>query len=65
MKLKYNLKIYAKYTKSSANTWASMLSGGKTPQWLKHRGIKCDVIMQKIEKILENPVMFCKKPLLR
>ena len=65
MKLKYNLKISAKYIKSSANTSADMLFRGKTPKWLKHRGIKCDVIMQKIEKIFENPVMFWKKALLR
>ena len=63
IKLKYNLKVSIYYIESSKNTSADWLSRGKTPRWLAVRGIKCDVVMEKIDRILENPIKFWKKTL--
>ena len=63
IKLRYNLKISVFYIKSSANTSADMLSRGKTPKWLKNRGIKYDVSINYIDKILLKPIKFWKNAL--
>ena len=63
MKLKYNLKVSVAYIRSSANTSADLLSRGKTPQWLKKWGIRHKVIVEKIDEILMNPIIFWKNAL--
>ena len=63
MKLKYNLKVSVMYIKSSANTSADMLSRGKTPRWLRNRGVRYTVDISKIEKILSDPITFWRKAL--
>ena len=60
IKLRYNLKVSVFYIKSSANTSADMLSRGTTPRWLKNHGIKYDVTINYIDKILLNPIRFWK-----
>ena len=65
LKLKYNLKVSVRYIKSSANTSADMLSRGKTPRWLKKRGVKYKTVMGRVERILKNPIIFWKKALSR
>ena len=51
------------YIKSSANTSADMLSRGVTPRWLKNPGIKYDVSINYIDKILLEPIKFWKNAL--
>ena len=63
IKLKYNLKVSLFYIKSSANTSADMLSRGVTPRWLKNPGIKYDVSINYIDKILLEPIKFWKNAL--
>ena len=63
MKLRYNLKVSVFYIKSSANTSADTLSRGETPKWLKNRGIKYNVSINDIDKILLNPIKFWKNAL--
>ena len=63
MKLKYDLKVSVFFIKSSSNTTADLLSRGKTPHWLKNRGVRCTVKIKNIEKILTNPISFWKTAL--
>ena len=63
MKLKYNLKVSVAYIRSSANTSADLLSRGKTPRWLKKRGIRHKISLEKIDEILLNPIIFWKNAL--
>ena len=63
LKLKYNLKVSVSYIKSSANTSADMLSRGKIPRWLKTRDTRYNVPLNKIEKMIVNPIAFWKKAL--
>ena len=63
IKLRYNLKISVFYIKSSANTSADMLSRGITPKCLKNRGVKYDVTINYIDKILIDPIKFWKNSL--
>ena len=63
IKLKYNLKISVFYIESSKNTSADMLSRGITPRWLSTREVRCDMQIEKIDKILLNAIRFWKKTL--
>ena len=63
MKQKYNLKVSVFYIKSSANTSADLLSRGVTPKWLKNRGVKLNVSIDFIDKMLLNPIAYWKKAL--
>ena len=63
LKLKYNLKVSVSYIKSSANTSADMLSRGKIPRWLKTRGTRHNVPLNKFEEMIVNPIAFWKKAL--
>ena len=63
MKRKYNLKVSVFYIKSSANTSADLLSRGVTPKWLKNRGVKLNVSIDLIDKMLLNPIAYWKKAL--
>ena len=63
MKLKYNLKISVFFIKCSANTTADLLSRGEIPQWLKNHGDRHILKIEKIDKILSNPIYFWKTAL--
>ena len=63
MKQKYNLKVSVFYIKSSANTSADLLSRGTTPKWLKIRGVKLNVRIDVIDKMLLNPIAYWKNAL--
>ena len=63
MKFKHNLKVSAYYIESSKNTSADALSRGKVPDWLQKRGVKYDVKMSDIDKILIDPIAFWTKAL--
>ena len=60
-KARYGLKVKAVYLPSSKNTSADALSRGKTPMWLKRRGIRKKIAFQKLFALLNNPVFFWKK----
>ena len=63
MKLKHNLKISVHFIESSKNTSADMLSRNVIPEWLIKRGVRCNVNIAKIDRILLNPIIFWKKAL--
>ena len=63
MKYKYDLKISTYFIESSKNTSADMLSRGKIPEWLEKRGVRYHIAIEKIDKILSNPIKFWKKAL--
>lgn len=63
VKLKYSLKVKVFFIKSSSNTSADSLSRGVIPQWLKSRDSRYILNMEKIDKILSNPISFWKKAL--
>ena len=54
------LRVTAFYIKSSHNTSADLLSRGQTPRWLKQRGIKMNVNISAILKLVTNPVLHWK-----
>ena len=60
-KAKYGLKVKAVYLPSSKNTSADALSRGKTPMWLRRRGVRKTIKFQKLFAILTNPVVFWEK----
>ena len=64
VKLKYNLKTSTFYIKSSCNSSADALSRGQIPRWLKIRGKRVHIDMEKIDRILLNPILSWKKALL-
>ena len=61
--LKYNLKVSVVFIKSSSNSSVDSLSRGVIPQWLKARGLRLIVNMQKINRILSDPILFWRKEL--
>ena len=61
LKYKYKLKISAYFFESAKNTSADMLSRGKTPSWLRKRGVRYVVSVKDIDIILSNPIMYWKK----
>ena len=63
VKLKFNLKTSTVYIKSSSNTSADALSRGRIPRWLKNRGKRVHIDMEKIDRILLDPISSWKKAL--
>ena len=61
MKYKYKLKVSAYFIESAKNTSADILSRGKTPRWLRKRGVRHFVSVKDIDIILSNPIMYWKK----
>ena len=62
-KAKYGLKVKAVYIKSDKNTSADALSRGRIPPWLLRRGIKKEIDLNFIMRLIDNPVPFWKKTL--
>ena len=60
-KAKYGLKVKAVYLPSVKNTSADALSRGKTPVWLRRRGVRKKIEFKKLFALLNNPVAFWKK----
>ena len=60
-KAKYGLKVKAVYLPSVKNTSADALSRGKTPVWLKRRGVRKEIEFKKLFALLNNPMAFWKK----
>ena len=63
MKQKYKLKVSVFYIKSSANTSADLLSRGVTPKWLLNRGVKLNISIDLIDRMLLNPIAHWKNAL--
>ena len=61
LKCKYKLKVSAYFIESAKNTSADILSRGKTPKWLKKRGVRYYVSVKNIDIILSNPIRYWKK----
>ena len=61
LKYKYKLKVSAYFIESAKNTSADILSRGKTPSWLRKRGVRYVVSVKDIDIILSNPIMYWNK----
>ena len=54
-KRKYGVKISARYIRGVGNKSADFLSRGKIPRWLKNSGCKCDIDLNTMADLLDNP----------
>ena len=60
-KAKYGLKVKAVYLPSVKNNSADALSRGKTPVWLRRRGVRKKIEFKKLFALLNNPLAFWEK----
>ena len=55
-KHRHRVKISTRHIKGVANSSADSLSRGKIPFWLKSFGKKCELNLNNVANILENPL---------
>ena len=60
-KYRFGLRVKAFYIPSSKNVSADELSRGRTPGWLRRRGIRVSNDVTEIIELLNNPLPFWKK----
>ena len=59
-KYRFGLRVKAYYIESKKNTSADDLSRGRTPVWLRRRGVRVKNNMQELIKLLNCPLPFWK-----
>lgn len=59
-KYRFGLRAKAYYIESKKNTSADDLSRGRTPVWLRRRGVRVKNNMQELIKLLNCPLPFWK-----
>ena len=60
-KFRFGLRVKAYYIKSRKNVSADKLSRGRTPIWLRRRGVRVKIDVPEIVQLLNNPLPFWRR----